>query len=35
MARAPVLELDALSVRLPPGGERPLAVEQVSFTVTA
>ena len=35
MAQAPVLELDALSVRLPPGGERPLAVEQVSFTVTA
>ncbi len=35
MAGAPVLELEGLNVRLPPGGERPLAVEDVSLTVAA
>ena len=33
MSRTPILELRELSVSLPPGADRPLAVENVSFEV--
>lgn len=31
--KLPVLEVEDLAVSLPPGGDRPNAVEHVSFTV--